>query len=267
MVSIHEKEKNVTIVLNQHGAFKSFTTDEFCEHIFTPTRQEQLKELGYGILSVKGAENAPRNVLSSIKGERSLTIILRPFFKPNDMKNLQLASERLLATGDNTAAESFAARCGLYVYEDVANLGCKTQFLQQQVQLAHTISPNVGTLLSLFGKRGDFSEENRAHVIEILQDPYLKEKTFHFCNLIVKNYSFQKILQGALKRFAWHQALPTLMHEEIASLDPSFKEGLVDFFKNAHDEDKILTLNNISFLKQTIEQNVREKLNQDQRSC
>ena len=147
-VAIHEKVKDVIIVLNQHGEFKQLSTGDFRDQIFTPERLSFLKSKGYGRVKLKGAERG--TIVLQREAGRCLTVIVRPSFSPKDMKRMQLASERLLATGDNSAAEAWASRCKLYLYEDVANLGCKWRFLQQQVDLAQSISPNLAKLVALF---------------------------------------------------------------------------------------------------------------------
>ena len=154
-VAVHEKNKHAVIVLNQRGEFAHPTTQEFQDTIFTPQRLAFLKQKGYGTVLFKG--QGPETTLLQDAEiphlERRLTVIVRPSFNPSDMRCMQLASERLLATGDNSAVESWCARCKLYLYEDVANLGCKWRFLQQQVDLAQTISPKPQQIARLVWRR------------------------------------------------------------------------------------------------------------------
>jgi hypothetical protein len=261
LVCIHEKEKNVLILLNQQGEFEALQSEEFCHQIFTEDRIQRLEKMGYGTIKVKGREKIHFSPSSNLEGQRSLTIIVRPFFHPLDMKRLQLASERLLATGDNTAAESFAARCSLYLYEDVKNGGCKTAFLQQQIEVANTISSDLGTLLSLFGTTNQFNEEQLNQASKILDNPSLKEQTFAFCQLVVENYSFRKVAEAALKRTAWHQVMPDLFDQEIESLDPSFKQGVVNFLKDETFQDAVLEIGNLQIFQTKIGDLIESKTN------
>jgi hypothetical protein len=202
------------IVLNQKGAFSSLSTQKFQNEIFTSDRLTFLKQKGYGTVILKGQES--ESVLlqeaENPQMERRLVVILRPSFVPIDMKRMQLASERLLATGDNSAVEAWSSRCKLYLYEDVANLGSKWKFLQQQVDFAKTISPNLAKLLALFG--GDrrlpqpslnmaFDKAKMDQLERLLEDPDLGSATIRFCNQIIKNYSFNEVLEGTVKRVAW----------------------------------------------------------------
>lgn len=214
-VALHEHDKHVVIVLNQHGEFDNLSTQEFQDQIFTPERLAFLKQKGYGTVALKGQGQKAflLQETDDTQLNRHLTVITRSSFDPNDMRRMQLASERLLATGDNSAAEAWGARCKLYLYEDVANGGSKWRFLEQQVDLAQTISPNLAKLLALFG--GDsrlipepslnkpFSREEMVQMEQLLNDPDLGNDTLAFCNDIIKNYSFYEVLEETIKRIGW----------------------------------------------------------------
>ena len=201
--------------------------------------------------------------------ERRLTVIVRPSFNPSDMRCMQLASERLLATGDNSAVESWCARCKLYLYEDVSNLGCKWRFLQQQVDLAQTISPNLSKLLALFG--GDRRLPNRSlnqpldgpkmiEMEELLNAPDLSDATLQFCDRITSTYSFYAVLEAALKRTAWHHYIPQLARIEAETLDESFRTGLVTYLKNPEASEKALHVRNIPELGKCVQEAVQQYL-------
>ena len=121
---------------------------------------------------------------------KNVTLITRSKFSPHDMKCLQLASEGILATGDNTACEAFAAKCAFYLYEDVANGGTKKEFLQQQIAIARQISPDLARLLELGGQNRPLTADEREEAKRILKDPYLKQHTVQFCETITTHYSF-----------------------------------------------------------------------------
>ncbi len=225
-VAIHEQKKDVVIVLNQRSALTRYRKGgsrdtEFRDKILTPDRLAFLKEKGYGTVILRGGKGEPPVLLQEAKNpesERRLTVIVRPSFLPNDMKRMQLASERLLATGDNSAAEAWAAQCKLYLYEDVSNAGGKWKFLRQQVDLARAISPNLAELLALFGGDDRFADnplnkpldKTRMERLErLLSDPDLGNATLKFCNKIVNEYSFEEILEGQVKRVAWKHYDPS----------------------------------------------------------
>ncbi len=270
-VAIHEKNKHTVIVLNQRGEFAHLTTQEFQDQIFTPQRLAFLKQKGYGTVLFKG-QDPETTLLQDAEDpqlERRLTIIVRPCFNPNDMRRMQLASERLLATGDNSAVESWCARCKLYLYEDVANLGCKWRFLQQQVDLAQTISPNLSKLLALFG--GDrrlpdhslnqpLDEPKMAEMEELLNAPELSDATLQFCDRITSTYSFYAALEAALKRTAWHHYIPQLVRIEAETLDESFRTGLVTYLKNPEASEKALRVRNIPELGRRVQEAVQQHL-------
>lgn len=270
-VAIHEKNKHVLIVLNQRGEFAHPTTQEFQDQIFTPHRLAFLKQKGYGTVIFKGQEPGA-TLLQEAENpqiDRRLTVIVRPSFNPSDMRRMQLASERLLATGDNSAVESWCARCKLYLYEDVANMGCKWRFLQQQVDLAQTISPNLSKLLALFG--GDrrlpdrslnqpLDEQKMVEMESLLNTPDLSDATLQFCDHIVSSYSFDAAFEAALKRTAWHHYVPQLATIEVETLDESYRTGLVTYLKNPEASEKNLRVRNIPELGRRIQEVVQHEL-------
>lgn len=252
-VAIHEKNKHVVIVLNQRGAVARLSTREFQDQIFDEERLMFLKRKGYGTIIFKGQDQEDV-LLQQVKDSRSLTVIVRPSFTPNDMRQIQLASERLLATGDNSAVEAWCARCKLYLYEDVANGGCKWRFLQQQVDLAQTISPNLSKLLALFG--GDrrlsdhfpnkpLSSQKMEEIEQLLNDPHLSTATLQFCEHITSNYSFDEVFEAAIKRTVWHHCIPELAKIEGDTLDEGFRTGLVAYLKNPEASEKVLHVKNM----------------------
>ncbi|HXF29838.1 MAG TPA: DUF562 domain-containing protein, partial [Chlamydiales bacterium] len=232
-VAVHEKKKDVVIVANQEGEFEKNTTKQFYDKLFTFKRLKLLKHYGYGTIVVKGA-NGEEFIVKTIPqpNERTLTVIVRPSFLPYDMKMLQLAAERLLATGDNTAAEAWAARCKLYQYENVSNCGCKTTFLAQQVALAKTVSLSLARFIEIAGQssRHELPEADLFEAIALVESDGFSKATQEFCRVIAQNYSFKPVLEGALKRAAWMHTLPELMKEEAEALDPVFTKALMTSF-------------------------------------
>jgi hypothetical protein len=272
-VAIHEKNKHVVIVLNQQGEFIRLSTQEFQDQIFTPERLAFLKQKGYETVMLKGEEQEA-SLLSKVDNSqlgRHLTVMIRRSFTPHDMRCMQLASERLLATGDNSAVESWCARCKLYVYEDVANVGCKWRFLQQQVDLAQDISPNLSKLLALFG--GDKRLEDRclneplndqkmAELEALLDDPSLEDATLQFCNRIIANYSFDEVLEAALKRTVWHHYIPELAKIEAETIDEDFRTGFVAYLKNPETAQKVFQIRNLPELGRHVQETVQQYLAQ-----
>jgi hypothetical protein len=268
-VAIHERHKHVVIVLNQHSEFACLSTKEFRDQIFKPERCSFLQKKGYGSVVVKGKDQEPLSVLKSdnSRTERRLTVIVRPSFVPSDMRRLQLASERLLATGDNSAVESWCARCILYLYEDVANCGCKWKFLQQQVDLAKTISPTHSRLLALFGGdrrlpepflTGPPSHQKMVEIERLLSDPSLGDATLEFCSRITTNYSFNIVLEGALKRTAWHHCIPGLDVVEADALGEEFQTEVVAYLRNSEASERVFSVGALPELGKRIQERVRQ---------
>jgi len=231
-VAIHERDKHIVIVLNHRGEFQRLSTEEFRDRIFTPERLSFLNEKGYGAITLKGEGQEPYLLQPSEypKEKRRLTVIVRPSFISSDMKQLQLASERILATGDNSAAEAWSSRCKLYLYETIWH---KTSFLEQQVNLAKDISPNLAKLLAMFGEENrPFEKEQMSELEQILSDPNLSDATLKFCDRIIQDYSFEPVLEGGIKRTVWHRTIPELAEIEAATLDLEFRTGLASYVKN-----------------------------------
>jgi len=127
-VAIHEKNKHVVVVLNHRGSMResySLSSQDFQDKIFDSNRLTFLKRKGFSNVIFKGEGQDACFLQKNENSEstRSLTVIVRPSFHPNDMRRMQLASERLLSTGDNSAVEALCAKCILYFYEVVANGG------------------------------------------------------------------------------------------------------------------------------------------------
>jgi hypothetical protein len=267
-VAIHEKDKHVVIVLNQRGEFSPLSTKEFQEQVLGEERLVFLKTKGYGNIIFKSQDQKAVH-LQEVSDSRCLTVIIRPFFNPNDMKQIQLASERLLATGDNSAVEAWCARCKLYLYEDVANMGCKWRFLQQQVDLAQKISPNLSQLLALFGGEQRLSErflnkslnsKKMEEMEKLLSDPELSKATLEFCHQITSNFPFDDVLEAALKRTVWHYCIPELAKVETEALDEEFQTGLVTYLKNEETEEIEIHVGNLAKLGERVQETVQKYL-------
>jgi hypothetical protein len=252
-VALHEQQKQVVIVLNHHGAFKKPSEEEFCKRIFTPKRLHFLHKKGYSTVAFKGIHK--KSLLLKRKKEasqgRQLTVIVRPFFAKADMSQLQLSSERLLTTGDNSVVEAWCARCKLYLYEDVGHPSYKWRFLQQQVDLAQTISPTLSRLLALFG--GDrrlpephlnepLNAEKMREIEILLRDPSLANATLAFCKHVTANYSFSSVLEAALKRAAWHYAIPRLEKIEAKILYKESGTSLISSLQDKKMAEKTVTI-------------------------
>ncbi len=228
LIAIQEQEKDVVIVLNQTALFDScqYTTDGFCRKIFTPDFLSFLEKYGFGQVRVKGVEEEPIVMPTGNTPDlRTLDFVIRPNFTPGDVMAFQLASDRLLCTGDNTPLESWAARCSLYLYECQSRE--KELFLKQQVEAAKPKHPIFARYLQLTSKRGDFTEAEMNEVIALLRDPQLPQQTLAFCKEVVIIHSFKNVLVGALKRAAWHHLLPNLLSAEAEAIDLNFKEKVI----------------------------------------
>ena len=245
-IAMQEKNKNVVVVLNQKGAStRGFVSSKaFAEKIFTPLRIDFLLSEGYANIIIKSGDT--EDVIVSYKDhfEKTFTVILRENFSYVDVKYMQLAAERILATGDNSAAEAWCAKCKLYLY-DVYALGCKDIFLNQQVKVANECSENVGKLLELFysyrheesvNTKQEFDQKN--HLFRsLLNAPSLQNETLAFCDKIIKDFDFEKILENSLKRCVWNHVNPNLKKIEIEKMDQNFKDQILSSLHNRSYEN------------------------------
>jgi hypothetical protein len=234
-IAIHEKSKHVTIVLNYKNKDAPDVEGRiFKDSVFTPGRLKFLKEHGYGTVAFK-TKGQKQTFLQTDEhsSARCLTVLVYPSFSADDMRQMQLAAERLLATGDNSAIEAWCARCRLYLYETWPH---KKVFLQQQMNVAKEISPSLSRLLCLFGgddKSSILSKEEMIEVEQLLNDPELSTATLQLCKKITTSYSFSEVLEGALKRSAWHHCIPDLARVEAESFDGDFCSGLIEYLKDS----------------------------------
>jgi hypothetical protein len=230
-VSLDEKEKNVTVVAIQGKQAQGFftSTKEFTQTVLTDEYLDFLEQEGFGPIVVKGEEE--ENILRGASGssKRKFTVVFRPVIKPEDVKQLELASERILATGDNSASQAFTARCKMYMYELVGMH--KTTYSQQQIQLGASVLPELGEFLTLASIEKEWTPEETARVCELIQHPALHRACFDFCQLISREYDFEPVLEASLKRALWMHVIPELMAEEASAMNPEFKEQLFRFFR------------------------------------
>lgn len=194
-VAIHEKKKNILIFMNAEGAY-------FNEEFILP----DLTKYDIGMVVIDGEQ-----IRQSDTG-RILSIFNYKHLSLNDIMYLQLMSDRLLATGDNTAIESICCFPKLYLYEDVQNGGCKSNFLKQQVSLS---TKPLGKLLYLFGHSPFlFTDENLNIVENILNEFDISADLLAFCEDIINNYSFKNIMLSSMKRILYHRDNPEMWKEE-----------------------------------------------------
>ncbi|MBM3207900.1 MAG: DUF562 domain-containing protein [Chlamydiae bacterium] len=245
-IAMQEKNKNVVVVLNQEGAStRGFVSaKDFAEKIFTELRIDFLRNEGYENIIIKSEDTEDIIVNSGVHLEKKFTVILRQKFAYIDVKYMQLAAERILATGDNSAAEAWSAKCKLYLY-DVYSLGYKDIFLNQQVKVANECSENVGKILELFYSyvqqdsvktKEEFDRKNLLFR-RLLNAPSLQDETLAFCDKIVKEYDFEKILENSLKRCVWIHTNPHLKQIEIEKIDQDVKDQILLSFQNKSYEN------------------------------
>ncbi|MBI5272784.1 MAG: DUF562 domain-containing protein [Chlamydiia bacterium] len=245
-VAMHEKNsankknnKDVIIVLNQKGAVDEYFFEDFKKMLLQ--KLDLLKNKGFGKVVLKSKDEASTLLDQGSKEGSSFTVMIRPSFSPRDMERLQLASDRLLSTGNNSAVESWCARCKLYLYESVyGSDGFGQIFLQHQVDRASEVSRNLGRFLALAG--GDirsvsarsvtqpFAQVQIKELEEILEDPNLEKDTLNFCDCLVKRTPFQEIVTNSLKRTIWHSRISELVQIEREGLGKEFYEKLGLYF-------------------------------------
>jgi hypothetical protein len=234
----HESSADLVFVLNRRGAYGVCSAAAFLEKIFTVERQDLLAKQGFRLVRIQDEiSNAPVLSLSAHTTHmhhkrRQIQVILRQRFKPQDMRLLQLAAERLLSTGDNTAIESWAARAKIFVYEDVNNGGYKTAFLAQQIAIAQQVAPDVASLLQIFGSKGKVLPNlGQQNMQQLLRKPNLADDTLRFCEHLCTHYDLRLHLTGALKRTVWLTCNPALWQIEIDLTAPYLQEPLCHFLK------------------------------------
>lgn len=241
-VCTHEKILNVIIILNCHGEFDQLTEQEFEKKILTTKRITFLKSFGYEEITLNGrnlTQNIFNNLFTFLKGRnstesgpnksRKLVIIIKPKFFQPDMKRIQLLSDRILATGNNSPAEAIACKCKLYLYEDVHNGGVTPEFAREQIELAKIIYQPLAELLEIFSSNfTPLSKDQMNRCIEILQDPKLSSATIEFCQTAINKFSFDDIFKASLLRTMWHYVNPQLLLDEINSIDQEKKQKIID---------------------------------------
>jgi len=142
--------------------------------------------------------------------------------------------------------------------------GCKWRFLEQQIDLANTISPNLGKLLALFAS--DLAStikpdaRNMEELEQLLNNSCLNDATIQFCNRVILDYSFHNRLEAALKRTIWHHCIPDLKKVEAETLDEQFRTGLVDYLINPESSNKILHVTRIQKLGERVQEIVNQYL-------
>lgn len=242
-VAVHERDKDVVIVLNQMMRGKLyFSAEDFSDKVFNMDRIDFLHSRRFGNIVVSDQE-LHYIVASSEDATRSFRVILRKSFLPQDMRCLQLASERILATGDNSSVEAFCGRCKLFFYETLKH---KQGFLQQQVDVAHALGhKSLARLWGLFGRdvrmeanigRSDedisWGPLQSKEIFDLLHDDSLAEATYDFCQVISEKCDFETRLEAMLKRSMWHHIHPKLKDIELDVIGEEFIGKIQHFFSN-----------------------------------
>lgn len=259
-VATQTQTKNVVIVLNTRSTLEKFHEMEFKETIFTKERLRMLQELGYGIVHLK-RKNEPGKaiLLESPKENRSLEVILREGFLPEDVKWLQLAAEGLLTTGDNSFTEAIAARCTYLQYE-VANpiYSCKSNFQKQIIAQANDLYAPLGKLLAINGESCSLSQEDEEARRNLLRDPLMRSATLMFCEKITQEHDARPLLEAAIKRVAWTYLIPELFALEREHIDPESQKELCAFFEGVDSPPRKVAVSNLTQLAQEIQAKVQD---------
>ena len=227
-VAIHEKSSNVIIILNSRGEFDNYNNADFIEKILDQTRIKFLINLGYEQIIFNNKK------ICKSKENRKLVIITQPKFSVDNMKIIQLISDRIMCTGNSSVSEAIS--CGsrewmplkLYLYEDVANCGVTDNFANQQIEIAKKIYPNFAHLLKIFAfSYTEPNAEQMDKITKILNDKELSKYVYKFCKIIVENYSFDKIFKNSLLRSLWLHIDSKLLDIEISSISQQQREYIM----------------------------------------
>jgi hypothetical protein len=225
-ITIHEKSKDVICLCNTETSFIPYliSFDEMKRQLFDTKRLAHFLKHGFFKIILKTTTDQHIVQLDPTRHGKVLTVLLYGQISPLDMKYVQLAADRILATGDNSPIEAWAARCKLYVYE---KLIFKGEFLEMQVSIAKQVAPKLGNLLELFASEGLDDDDYRETVTAILADEEkISEETYAFCRHITSKFSLDQRLMSFIKRAAWHYVKPELSLQEAKFLDKSLERSL-----------------------------------------
>lgn len=240
-VTFSADAERILIILNQEGELEKYDFSGFVRRICTEARMNKLQAEGYGRLLISGRKHQHTQ---KFDGSKTLIIVVRKWYPHEDFLVFQGASERILATGDNSPIEAWASLVTtgkLFLYEDVANAGCKSKFLQQQVALATQIYPPYGQLLAMFGGERtkyaeclnkEWSNEHWSEVREILSASDLSSHVRTFCRTILEEYRFETLWLNLVKRQVYLQRYPELHALELQIGGTDFIPDLVAGVEN-----------------------------------
>jgi len=91
---------------------------------------------------------------------------------------------------------------------------------------------------------------------KLLNDAELSDATLQFCDRIISNYSFYPVFEAALKRAVWHHCIPELARIESEALDENFRKGLVNYFRDPENSEKVLHVTNLSKIGKRVQEAV-----------
>lgn len=233
VITIDEQKRDLVLVCGT-SRWQNFFS------ILNATKLSKIKERGIGKVLAKNKGQVGWTPFLEEQEGRTFRILVWPSISPDDFRRLQLASDRLLATGDNSAAEAWAARPPrLYLYEDI---GFKNDFLEQQIRVAKKVAPLLGEILCLFSSVIRFEEIEISILTKLLQKDSLEEDVSKFCQYIIHNFSLEPIFKGAILRAAWHAANPNLMEEEVDATRQIWETQMLVLFHQAHPIEETITL-------------------------
>ncbi|ANH78254.1 hypothetical protein Cs308_0083 [Candidatus Chlamydia sanziniae] len=225
IVMLDETEKDVVVVCN-HKVETGIRMTEHDQTVFNERKCLLMANRGYSHLNVihccdQSIEVKERVVLNETKG-RAYTLILTSTLDGSDVRNLQLASDRMLATGDNSAFESMAAGCKLFVYETLEHKHC---WQEEQAIFASRISSDLERFFDTI------AHENKKliRLLPQLKNPNLHKACRTFCETAVACKDFSYVLDTAVRQAIWTSRHPELIVMEQKALGEPCLDSITQY--------------------------------------
>lgn len=191
VITMHERERNICVVLTSRGEFASTNGNDFISSI------SDLDDIGIMTVMEKSANGFDVYNKTINTGKRHLLIILFERFSHDEMIFFLRNADRCLVTGNNSAIECWKlidSDNQLFIYEDVKNCGVTHRFLDQQIQ----ISDNI---LGKFLRMSNEKTINRESYRDLLQNHNISQSVKEFVAKVKNEYDFTPFMLSSLKRY------------------------------------------------------------------
>ncbi|BAA98662.1 DUF562 domain-containing protein [Chlamydia pneumoniae] len=208
LVSYDEKEKDVVVVCNHSEPNILGLPPEAVSQLI-----EELSDEGYSYLNVvrcdlSGETTVQQRLLLNADEGRSMTVVISELPEGHpDIRNLQLASERIFVSREKEAADAYASGCKVVAFDDE-----HLPWVSSHIAYAEEIREKQEQTM-----QGSLTEEQLGALL---------------CNTVSTEKNLAFALDAVIKQSVWRFRNPDLFAYEREALEASVTDALVSYVSN-----------------------------------